>query len=147
MGELFKRYAWAQMGGISGSIIGIPTAKDPGQGNGQIEEAVKRAQEEIKMNNQQHRSDEQIERIKQDMKKMSDDELRSVFAAGDDRYLSALAYAELSARLSTPIAYEVTEMFSGEVVSRHLKRAISSEYVDSLLDECDEVRIRKVEIE
>ena len=144
----FREMARLELAGRGYSYYEGMKISDPEHGNGQVApEEVKRVQEEVKMNNQQHRSDEQIERIKQDMKKRSNDELRSVFAAGDDRYLAALAYAELSARFSTSSAYEVTAMDGCEVIDRHLKRAISSEYVDSLLDHCDEVRIRKVNID
>ena len=99
------------------------------------------------MSNQQHRSNEQIKHIKQDMKKMSDDQLRSIFARDGDHQLSALAHWELMSRSHMPSVYEVTVMDGCEVIDRHLKRAVSSEYVASLLDGCNEVRIRKVEIE
>ena len=148
------RCAWAQAVegcAVSGTIIGIPTAKGPENGNGQVaQEEANRAQEEIKMNNQRHRSNEQIKRIKQDMEKMSDDQLRSILSRDRDRQLSALAHAELSARYNMPSVYEVTLLTAAmgvNVTSSRLKRTISSEYVESLLDVCDEVRIRKVEIE
>ena len=144
------RSAWAQAVegcAVSGTIIGIPTVKDPENGNGQVApEEVKRAQEEVKTNNQQHRSEEQIGRIKQDMKKMSDDQLRSIFATGDDRELSMLAHIELLSRSNTPSVYEVKALV-GEEVDTLLKRAISGEYIDYLLDRYEEVRIRKIEIE
>lgn len=144
------RCAWAQAVegcAVSGTIIGIPTAKDPENGNGQVApEEVKRVQKEINMGDRTNRSNEQIERIKKDMKGMGDDNLRSIFAAGGDRELSMLAHIELLSRSNTPIVYEVKAV-NGDEEDSLLKRSISSEYIDYLLNRYEEVRIRKVEIE
>ena len=136
------RCAWAQAVegcAVSGTIIGIPTAKGPENGNGQVApEEVKREQEEGKMSSRRHSADENSSYI---------DEFIENFA----KYWGIPAqYLRPSPSIpahTKSIVYEVTAMDGCEVIDRCLKRAISSEYVDSLLDECDEVRIRKVEIE